>query len=222
MLNPGTLQGLVNGALKEIEELYGTEGQTPLAYHNQGHTAQVVEAARKITGRAVVARKISRDDETLVVLAAAYHDRVQREGSGVNEYKSSQLLHEMVVRVLHWGDRQDLMATFEEAIMATRVEYIGGIMRQAVDDDSSYTAKILADADLSILGEKPEIHFPAVRGLLRELHGENPSREETVKFLTNQMRLLETHEWFTEEAEQLFPHQRENAEITRRMLDLLH
>ncbi len=220
MLHPGTLQGLVNHALRDIEALYGPEGETPLAYHNEAHTEQVVEAARRIALRAINAGRISRDDETIVILAAAYHDRLQLKGSGVNEYKSFLSLKDMVTEVLHWRESETLNC-LEEAVMATRVEFVGGVMRQMVPENASYTTKILADADLSILGEKPEIHFPAVSGLLRELHGEYPTREQTVGFLENQLRLLKSHVWLTEEAAELFPHQEENAEITRRMLEFL-
>jgi len=215
------VDGIVGAALSKVEEKYGTgkgDGILPKKYHNRPHSEEVLDAARKIAERFLKEGKISEKDIPLVEIAASFHDIEQDLGAGQNEIESARLAEE-AMREAGIFSEEDIVKV-RDMILVTIVSFEGGVMRQSAVEE--YLTRIIADADLSSLGKSFEQYWERALALLQEIQGTDiPSKEAETAFTERQVGLLTNHRFYTEEAEVLFPNQKENLEESKRRLGLL-
>jgi len=208
---------LINYALSEIEKKYGTgegDGQSPRRYHNKKHTQDVIDASVKIAQLALKKGKIKPSDIPLIQIAASFHDIEQDLGSGLNEQESARKAEEQMRKE---GFSDEEIEKVREMIMATRVSYDEGTMRQFATE--CYLTQIITDADLSSLGKPYALYWDRARRLLEETKGtNNPSEEDITVFMQGQIAFLQNHRFYTEEARVLFPHKKDNIRTTQRNL----
>ncbi len=204
------IKGLIDHALSEVERKYGTgkgDGDTPKSYHNQIHTQGMMNAARKIAQLALEAGKISDSDILLIEIAASFHEIEQDLGRGLNEKESAKIAEEEMREIGLFGN-EDIQKV-RAMILATTVYFEAGIMRQSPTEE--YLTQIVADADLSSLGQEQNIYWEEAKGLLKEIKKtDSPSREDEIAFVEKELTILENHQFYTEEARKLFPHKEEN------------
>lgn len=193
----GVVTQLINYAFSEVERKYGKgvgDGETPKSYHNLLHTKEVLTAAQQIAKKALEAGKIGVADIPLIEIAASFHDIEQDLGSGNNERESARIAAEEMRKI---GLKDEDVQKVKRMILATTVFFENGVMKQSATDD--YLTQVLADADLSNLGQEPQFYWERAQNLLRE-----------VGFIGEQASFLENHRFYTEEAKRLFPHKKEN------------
>lgn len=200
-------------ALLEVAGKYGRgdgSGDNPLSYHNLIHTENVMKAAGAIARLAVEAGKIDDSDVTLVEIAAAYHDVEHGLGRGVSEDVSASIA-EQQMRKAGVFDGADI-AKVVGMIRATKVHFDeAGIMKQAASPDD-YLTKIIADADLHLLGSPTEEQHNGAIALLHEISDtDSPTPEQEHAFFQNQLKLFENHEYYTNEAVQLYSYKAVNS-----------
>lgn len=209
---------LINYALFEIEKKYGTgegDGQSPRRYHNKVHAQNVIDAAGKIAQLAVKKGKIKNTDTPLIKIAPAFHDIEQDLGSGLNEEESARKAEEQMRKTGFYSDEE--IRKVREMIMATRVHYDEGGMSQFATEN--YMTQIIADADLSNLGNPYELYWDRARRLLEEVKNtRKPSGEDIKSFMRGQISFLQSHRFYTEEARALFPYKKDNIKTTQRNL----
>lgn len=217
-----TIIGLITGALSEVERKYGRgsgDGEIPKAYHNRTHSEEVLSATRDIAELALKTGRISSSDIFLAEIAASFHDIEQGLGGGQNENESAKLAEE-AMRKAGIFNGEDIQKV-RRMILATTVHFEGAVMEQSATGE--YLTQIVADADLSSLGQKPTFYWDRAERLLKEIRGtDNPAREDEVAFTKRQLILLENHQFYTEEARGLFTHKRENIEFTQQHLESLN
>lgn len=204
---------LIAEGLAEVERRYGMTGISPKLYHGLEHTLEVREAGLQIGRLAVERGKILLEDLPLIDLATCWHDAFRDAPPGEAERISARMLVDRMKRTGEFS--LDAMSKVGSMIVGTTVKLVGNTVIQLTGDD--YPSKILADADLSALGKPFDVFEPAMLRFYRELH-ENPSAVPDESFLRGEIELLESHEFFTEEARELFPHQTQNAQCIRGQL----
>lgn len=201
---------VIDFALARVEQKYGTgigDGEKPKFYHNLEHTKNVLESARKLAELAIKNGKIKGDDEPLLEMAAAGHDLEQDLGSGKNERESSREIQEEMVK-LGIFSREEIQRV--DAILLATIFFLeGDLVKQSVTGD--YATKIMADADLCALGQPTEYYWKTAQDFLHEIKGTTePTLEDQLSWAERQVSLLSGHQYFTEEAKELFPHVQEN------------
>ena len=209
------VKGLISYALSEVERKYGTgkdDGENPKKYHNRPHSEVVLGAARMIARLSLEAGKIAASDIPLVEIAASYHDIQQDLDSGLNEKESARIAAEEMRKTGSFKEEDIQKVT--EMILATRIRFEDSIIRQFTTEE--YLTQIIADADLSHLGQEPSIYWETAKNVLKELKGtDTPSREDEIAFTKGNLTLLKNHRFYTEEAGRLFPHKQQNIEFTQ-------
>jgi hypothetical protein len=212
-----TAQELADQAYAEIDTKYGTEGRNPKGYHNVAHTRDdVVGGIIELADLAITSGKITPRDKALLIIIGAFHDIEQDLGSGQNETASARKTRVAMRKTSKFTDDDEDVV--DVAIMGTQIRFEGGVMLQSASAEDSFLAQLMADADLSSLGRDTETYWVRSVGLLTELSGDKPTVEDQVAFLESQIRLLQQHEYYTDEARELFPHQKENLEYTEAVL----
>lgn len=203
------VNSLINFALVEVQRRYGAagvEGETTKLYHNLEYTIEVVKAAELIAELALRDGRIEDGDIPIIKIAAGFHDIEQNLGAGVNEEVSAAMAAERMKESGVFGSEE--VHRVVSMIRATKTSWSEEGMMQSVTGD--YLTQIIADADLSSLGRVEGYKERALR-LMCEISGSsNPSDEQKARFVDSQRLLLSTHEFYTEEARKLFPHQKEN------------
>jgi predicted metal-dependent HD superfamily phosphohydrolase len=201
---------MVNFALAKVEQKYGTgvgDGENPKFYHNLEHTKNVLESARKIAELAIKNGNIKVGDEVLVEMAAAGHDLVHGLSEGESERQSSHGIQEEMVKSKAFTVTES--EEVNQIILATIVSFENGVMKQSATED--YLTKIMADADLSSIGQPTEYYWRVSQSYFHEIKGtESPSLEDQLAWARGQIAFISNHEFYTEEAKQLFPHKEEN------------
>jgi len=172
-----------------------------LFYHGIAHTRDdVVPAARRLAEL----EGVGGEDLLLLTTAAVYHDLGFIERYEDNEVISVRIAAENLPDFGYAPDQVDVVGRI---IMATRLPQTPRMLPE----------KIMADADLDVLGRDD---FWAKNAALRaELtaFGKQSSDEEWYR---SQLRMLETHRYFTASARMLRDAgKRQHAEETRRRLD---
>lgn len=212
---------LINFAFSEIERRYGTGvggAETPRFYHNLDHTKNVVESSRKIAELAVINNKINASDTILIEIAASFHDIEQNLGPGLNERECVRILEERIAKTSSFSPSD--LEKIERMILSTIVSWNGEVMKQSETDD--YLTKIIADADLSSLGQPPEIYWDAAQKLLREIKNtDSPSLRDQLDWAQGQIKFLSNHEFHTNEARKIFSNKQTNIEFIKEQVKRL-
>lgn len=215
---------LVDEGIAAIDRRYGPNGETPLGYHNPNHSRSMHAAGLAMCELAVMWGNFDPALVPAARVAFGWHDSVQLRGSGVNEAESIYEMHEAVRRKgrrgLTLSDRSAERAGQYMAATVVELDEKGVLRQSPIGDD--YGELITADADLSSLGAPSDVYWPQVQGLFMELKGPNANRETQIQFLANsQIPLLQCHEFYTLEAQRLFPYQGRNLAIMVAALELL-
>jgi len=194
-------------ALKRIKKMYGPDGQNNKEYHNLDHTLAVIDAAEKIAQLGLTRKLIApQRDIHLVTIAAAWHDGRQsrRHRAGYNEYVSAQMAARAMEETGVFSQRETKVV--RGMIKGTEVKYLDGkVIQQA--DPSEYLQKVIADADLSNLGQPFDFYWHTTEKVYKEVMGEAGSEQAIAKM---GLGFISGHEFLTDEAVELFPHQDEN------------
>lgn len=208
-------------ALREVAQKYGAEDtrvEGHKFYHNLEHAKNVLDSAKKLAERAIENGNIAGADDVLIEISAVFHDIEQGLGSSANEEESTRrALEEMSkTKVFSPQDAEKV----RKMILSTKVSFEGGVMKQSATDD--YLTKIIADADLSSLGQAPEIYWKSAQSLLNEIKNtDSPSLEDQLAWAEGQIAFLSNHEFYTNEAKELFPHKEENIEFAKAQIKRL-
>lgn len=214
-----TTRDLVGFALTEIRSRYGEAGRSPRGYHNEAHTKQVIEDVGLLADLAVGTGKIIPEDKELLLIAAAYHDIEQDHGPGINEEESASIAQDVMRQTGQFSQEDEYRVT--AIIRATTI--ITGIdpITQFVSED--YLTKIMADADLAHLGKEVNICWDSILALFMEdkaaYEKRNGSNSLTpiniIKAAESGGDFIGKHEFYTPEAESLFPHHAQNLDFVQ-------
>jgi len=200
-------------ALKRIKKLYGPDGQNTKAYHNLDHTLAVIDAAERIAQLGLSRKLIVPErDIHLVTIAAVWHDgrHSRRHGAGYNEYVSAQMAARAMQETGVFSQRET--KAVQGMIKGTEVKFVDGkVIQQA--NPKNYLQKVIADADLSNLGQPFDFYWQTAEKVYEEVMGE-PGSEQAIAKMS--LGFITGHEFLTDEAVELFPHQDENiAELEK-------
>lgn len=213
--------GLISDALSKIDRKYGTgggDGEIPKFSHNFVHTWDVLSASRQISALAVINGKIEASDVPLVEIAASYHDIEQDLGPGKNEIESTKIAETEMKKAGIFSAAE--IEKVKRMIMATTVYFAGGVLKQSASDE--YLTQIIADADLSSLGQKPQIYWSRAYNLLREMKKTSDlPPEEILVFAEQEILFLKNHNFYTDEAKSLFTHKPGNLRFLNQYINKL-
>jgi predicted metal-dependent HD superfamily phosphohydrolase len=177
---------LADQAFAVIDTKYGPDGQSPKGYHNVVHSRDYVVGGIIELADLMVARgKITPRDKALLTVGGAFHDVEQDLGSGTNEAASAQAAISAMREAGVFTPSDE--SVVEEVIMGTIIDFKDGVMLQSASENN-LLAQIVADADLSPLGRDTRTYWDSSFDIFTELYGDNPTTENQVLFLNNQVR----------------------------------
>jgi hypothetical protein len=110
--------------------------------------------------------------------------------------------------------------TVQDLIMATRLsveEYVTGVHVTQAVTRGDYLTRLIADADLSHLGQPAKIFLDRCQKYHQEKEGLPELPQITPEFAAENINFLLGHKYCTDEANQLFPYKPRNIEL---LLDL--
>lgn len=198
------VERIKTSVLKLIDRKYGPAGNEPKFYHNTKHTLAVLAAAEEISNLAFSRGLISERDRQLVTIAAVCHDSHHSAKRRNNELLSANFAKSQMRKAGVFTDaEQDLVWNM---IMATQVKFTDKKVYQSARA-GNYMDQLLADADLSNLGQPFEQYWQGTSNLYQENHGAPGSTKEVARF---GLEFIKKHSFYTKEANQLFPHQADN------------
>lgn len=206
---------LVDKGLAVMRKRYGTgvgDGETSLAYHNEDvHIKDVLRAVGLMSDLAIKKGKMLPEEKILALIAGAYHDVEQQQGSGTNEEASAQEAAKAMAAAEVFSAEE--IGKVRSMILVTRVFFDQeGIMKQMITDD--YLSKVMADADLWTLGASTELFWDRTIRILKEFKNtERLSKDDVQEFAAEQVLFIQSHPFHTEEARLLFPNARKNIEF---------
>jgi predicted metal-dependent HD superfamily phosphohydrolase len=213
----GEALGIITAGLDRLKLRFGPKGMTPLAYHNENHTKNVLQAAAMLADKAIQNMRINQHDKELLLIAAAWHDTEQALGSGKNEQASAAAAVEEMMKANIYSEKDKQKVA--EIIMATQVRYdSNGAMTQSATEN--YLTQLMADADLASLGKPTIEYWENAKKLFSELNPDAKIDAETYNnFIASQVPFLEHHYFYTQEAKELFPHKQENIEYIKNLAE---
>lgn len=175
-------------------------------YHNHRHTLSVMGWASNLARQSDLHER----DRSLVVVATAYHDYIHgpERTPGDNERLSAEIATDHLTRNGQFEETEvERVATM---ILGTIMEKRDGKLIQRAAASSRIEDRIVADADLSMLGSPYRFLQAATETLLRERHPDaHPRGTEMYHLLGVTLELLE-QEPLTDAAKELLPHRPEN------------
>lgn len=202
------LEMLIKDALKTVNSKYGSASPNPKPYHNSLHTMDVVESASALADSAISSGKINSNDKRLLIIASAFHDTEHGRANQQNERISASLAISKMRKTRSYsaGDEQRV----KQLIMATVVYFDdSGRMQKSATED--YLTRLIADADLAHLGGPTEVFISRVEAYFLEIHkGADLGGKIWQDFLESEIIFLNDFQFYTEEANQLFPNKSEN------------
>lgn len=227
---PERAQQVIDQCLTVVRERYGDgssmEGR--LQYHNERHTRDsVMENLRQLVhtfNRLHPEQQITPQEEELLMLAAAGHDRVQLVGPGENERRSAD---EIADDMRQAGYSETEIAFVRAGILATIPDFAPGKITQPMREVQTMLdrgeitprqfelAKLIADADLGVFGTTFE-KFYYVNGSLNLFYeirrNQNKSvepvsvtKEEILTWLKGQRSVIASHQWVSDVGAETFP-----------------
>lgn len=173
---------LIKRLWMEIEKRYTGKGRY---YHNLQHLENMFSELDKV--------KDEIENYQIISFSVFYHDVIYDASSKSNEEKSAQF-SEKHLRELGFGS--EFIERVSDQIMATKFHQESG------DNDTNY----LVDADLSILGQEPEIYNGYTQKVRKEysIYPDflyNPGREKVLNHFLDSESIFKT-EYFKEKYEQ--------------------
>ena len=218
-VNIGSVAGVdpLIGHFIQQELVYLQSRYSDRDYHNAEHAAEVIERVREIGARLVASDKLTARDVQLLTLAAVFHDHEQDLGSGANEARSADVAAAAMADHPEIFSAKDI-AKVRAAIMATRVEFVDGKLRQVADPNDVFAAA-LADSDMAHLGGP--IAIPSSLQLNQELQtlgGTGLDSKVSADFLAFSAELMGYHQYHLEESRELFANGTRNNAQTMSLL----
>ncbi len=212
--SPQVLQ-LLNQALNLVESKYGPNSPHPLAYHNAQHTLDITHAVNELADLALSRKLIEEQHKPLLLIAAAFHDAEHSPGNSQNEAMSAQLAVHAMRQAGGFSAADEKIVT--NAIMGTVVYFKNDVMKQSAGND--YLVQLVADADLATLG-RPTPQYWRRANCFFEERNPGASRQGPVwaDFVTGQASFLGNHQFYTTEANELFPHKTANIAYIKALL----
>lgn len=184
------IQIVVGRVVPRLESLNGYD------YHNMIHTLDVVKGVNELTNET----SLSRSEIELLQIAAYYHDVIQDQGPE-NEKKSSEVA-EIDMKEIGYSETD---IDFVKDCIVKGTKLVKQIDESWRSEPETLPQKILADADLRVLGQSD--FMDTAEGLRSEwgLAGEEYEKE----FLERQTKFLESHKYHTQAAEQIWGEQKQ-------------
>jgi len=173
-----------------------------ITYHSSKHTLEEVVPA---VDRMIVAEQIDREEDQLILRTAAlFHDLGYTSAHLDHEEVSVRIAAEVLPKL---GYSTHQIKAIQAMILATRLP----------QSPHGILAKILADADLDILGS--EDFFVRNEDLRNEMEALYGTKKE-VDWLASQIKFLETHHYFTRSTREVRdPGKRHHLEELQRRLN---
>lgn len=205
-------------AFKEIDRRYGPYSADPKEYHDLSHTLDVVDSTVAILEGSAIAHGLEDKDYEAPIIAAACHDVIQDMGPGENEVASVAFAIQTMEKLGSFTSTQiDLVM---RCIIATTLVDKDDQVRQSAGDD--LMTRIVADADLSVLGMDTQDYWTRVQKLFHERY---PTDEVGSKvfndFASNNLfHFLETHAYLTEVAQRIFPNKLNNLRFLKSIINV--
>jgi hypothetical protein len=223
-----TAREIMRNNLLAVEERYGKNGtEQERIFHNEHHSQSVMnrlEDLIRVWNEDDHNEPISQREGESLLMAASGHDRKQGAGPGRNEMISGD---EVTDDMEEAGYGEDERTFVRGAIVATIPTFEGGTVKQLLTETKKILsgrqlelAQLLADADLGHFGEAPEVYRDEGLKIFYELRAndgkstrpEDITREEAVAWFTNEIKVLEGHQWLTSAAATAFPGKAANKE----------
>lgn len=209
---------VVAANMAEVEKKYGVNSDNPKRYHGPVHTRDVFRSAVELADYYIMQGLITFKDYDLIQIAASGHDTSHGEGGGIDEQKSAD------ITVGYMADARifdtDEMTLVANMIVGTTVHMgkNGQIIQEA--RYGSLADKIVADADLSWIGNKLDDEFwqMAQQYLQEKKPQKTYSRQEMRDFILEEIDFLSKQAFLTGGASELFPHKQSNIKYLKRAL----
>lgn len=175
-----------------------------LRYHSFAHTEDVLTEAIRLA----LCDELSERQCHLLAIAAVMHDTGFIKQTGRNEPLGAANAREAMVR--HGGYTEEEIALVERMILDTALVVTDGKLRQV---PSTELSRYLLDADLGNFGRDDFFEKSILQFLESDMEWED--------FQLRTLELIESHEWLTSAAKQLWQlHKEENLRELRRRMDV--
>lgn len=168
-----------------VEDFFKKNVSTDYTYHNYKHTRNVVEAATKLAAEA----HLNEEETEVLILAAYFHD----VGFGIDpknhEVQSTKLATEFLTKYNYDPEKINLITG---CIMATKMGWRG----------NDKLCCLMKDADLSGLAAPNYTNI--AENLRKELNTTGVKSINKLNWLSENIKFIQNHYYFTEEANRLF------------------
>jgi len=194
-------------ALGCIKHQYSLGSKTSRPYHNTEHTNSAIHSA-KLLAEAV---QLPQRDSLLLSIAAAFHDYVHNGDSDPNnELRSADVVDKKMREHQIFTDSD--IERVKQMILATNctAKYPKIVQSPRENDICSM---ILCDADLSSFGKPYDEFIKSADYYFEELYPHsNKNSDLYSKYLKAEIVILRNHEFWTNQASDLFPHRLQNIQ----------
>lgn len=210
------IKALIARGIETVIRRYGPTSPDPMPYHGPEHTMMVITSAGRLADAALAAGKITKNQHDLLMIAAAYHDVVQDAGDD-NESLSAELAarHMNMVGIF----AKEEIPQVQKIIAATKVKSVADYRIEQSADPGDYLTMLMVDADLSSFGLPSDQYWDSARRFFAETNpGVELEGQALQTFIKRQLQIVGSHQYFTEEARDLFNCQSENLEFLNEML----
>ncbi len=197
---------------KETSNLLNLLNEKQL-YHNYDkapsqHVIRVINAVSILSKL----ESISNDATELLRIAALYHDVGYPNGSINHEERSAEIAGTTLKR---FDLNPQSIATVKNSILATQGTFKDGTI---VTSPQTLEQKILCDADMSIVGEDPDV-FLEVNDLLRQEIGDEVGASDKNIWNNRQILFYERLRWHTHSASVLWEEQKQiNIQAIKKLI----
>lgn len=189
---------LTKHALSEIARKYDS-GDSRRPYHNTTHTLHVIGDVNTL-GRLA---KLHSAENQLLQVAAAFHDVVHNgDDDPTNERKSADYAVKCMKGYPVFSKAH--IKVVQKAILATKCIQKYPKITQSPGKD--YMSQLVCDADLASFGKPFDEFYESAMYYFEELYGAgHESTDQYAKYIQAEIVLLGNHEFWTNEANTLFP-----------------